>query len=142
MAGTLPRTVLGDKFLLRTGDLNDFCGRDGLAGVALGMVGDVNEKATEGSGNPVAADVAGRFKGLREGEDAGTAGSHGVVEFGEDFGVGSLQVRFGAQGGELVRAERLPFRVGKQAVERAGDVTDLEGYGRQVVWSAMELFLA
>ena len=116
-----------------------FCGGDGLADVALGVVGAVDEQAGDGGGEGGATDAARGVVLLgRESADASGGGAQGGVEFGEDRVAGGVGIEFGAEGGELSCVELGAFGVAEQAVEAAGDVADVEGYGREAEWAGVD----
>lgn len=101
---------------------------DELAGVALGVFGDVGEQDAEGRFEALAADEAGGVEvsgGLGEGD----RGSVGAFEGGEEFGPGGAGEVFGFEEGELGFVEGFAAGVGKEAVDGAGEVAELEADG-------------
>jgi hypothetical protein len=77
-----------------------FCGGDGLAGVALGVVGAVDEEAADGGGKGFASYGSGLFE---VGVDEGLKAAHGVVDslskFCEELGVRGAGIEFRFEGG-------------------------------------------
>ncbi len=51
---------------------------------------------------------------------------------------GCVWIEFGAEGGELSCVKLGAFGVAEQAVEAAGDVADVEGYGREAEWVGVD----
>jgi len=121
----------------------EFRGRDQLAGVALGVVGDVNEEPTDGRGESPATDGARAFE-IGCGQIANAHG--GVVEalmkLVKDCSNGSVWFGFGFEHGELGIVELLAFGVSKESVDAAGDMADVESDGWQAVGLGMKVFLA
>lgn len=83
--------------------LEQLGGGDDLAGVALGVVGDVDHDTAEGGGKAFAADPARRFEAGRvEGlQTPGGAGGGGAEGFKEHFGRNTLACLFFSERGEL-----------------------------------------
>src|SRR6185437_4812384 len=107
-----------------------FRGSHHLAGVALRMIGHVNECAAHAGGQLLASDAA-RLIVIADGQDTNADCGLGerCFEFGEEIGE-----RFGAgllslHGCELVRGELGAFGVGKNAVDGARDVLEVERHG-------------
>lgn len=62
--------------------LHEFRGGDGLAGVALGVVGAVDEQAADGGGQSFTADTAGLIEvGTDEGLDAADRVVNSLLKF-------------------------------------------------------------
>lgn len=75
-------TRCGRPTSLRMLEREEFGGGDGLADVALGVVGDVNEEAAEGGQQGFLADGARLFEiGVGQGPDSGFSGGQCGVEF-------------------------------------------------------------
>ena len=122
-----------------TQGLEEFGGGDRLPRVTLGVLGAVDEEASYGGGEMLAADGAGVVVLIRgEGENAGLCGGERGVEFVQEGVVGGVGVLFGTEGGELGGVELRALSVGEQAVERTGDVAEVEGYGWEAVRAGVE----
>src|SRR5262249_39035981 len=138
---TLKRTLHGA--LESAEGLEEFGGGDDLAGVALGVVGDVNQEAAGGGGGVVAGDGGGGV-GAGGGGVADTSGGSvdGGLKFFEEFTAGAGGIGFGVECGELRAAKRITFGVGEETVEAAGDVADMEGDRRESVGLGVKIFVA
>ena len=99
--------------------------------MALGVVGDVNKEAGDVAGEILATNGAGEFEGL-EGADALGGVSKAGAEFFEDGLRRADWVTFGSEDGQLKVVEGLAFGVGQEAIYTASDVTEMEGYGREM----------
>jgi hypothetical protein len=119
---------------------DDFGGGDGLADVALGVVGDVDEEAAEGSGKALTAHPAGLVEvGMSKLANAGGASDQRRVEFGEKLRAGADWFEFAFMLEDLFGGEGAAFSVGKKAVQTAGDVAQVEGYWGEGRRASVEL---
>jgi len=98
--------------------------------VPLGVLGDVTEQEAERDFDALAADVAGVAEvevfeqaefGLHAVKDGGDGGEEGVAVAGA--------LVFGGEEGELGGGELAAEGVGPKAVDRAGEVAEVEGDG-------------
>lgn len=127
--------------LLAEGE-EEFGGGDDLAGVALGVVGDMDEEAAYGGGELLTADGAGEFEvGAGQIANAGGGVIEGFVEFLQDRSNGDDRVGFSFQRSELRIGEVVAFGVGEEPIDATGDVTDVKGEGRQAVRLGVKVFL-
>jgi hypothetical protein len=100
-----------------------------LADVALGVLGDVDEKAAKGGGKALTAHPAGLIEvGVSKLANAGGAGDQRRVEFGEKFRAGADCFEFAFMLEDLFGGEGAAFSVGKETVQTAGDVAQVERY--------------
>jgi hypothetical protein len=118
----------------------EFCGGDDLAGVALSVVGTVDEEASDGGGKGTAAYGSGLIEVCgSEGADAAEGGVEALVEFFEEGGgCRGDRIEFGAEGFELGGAELVAFGVGEEAIEAADDVSEVKGDGGEVGGAGVE----
>jgi len=116
--------------------LQDFGGGDYLSGVALGVVGYVDERASDGGGQLLPADDARDIKvGGRQDANAVGGIAEGDFDFGQESGQSFNFSIFGAallcfEGGKLLGGELVPFRITQQTIGGASDVTEMESYRR------------
>jgi hypothetical protein len=97
--------------------------------MALGVVGDVDEEAAEGSGKALTTHPAGLVEvAMSKLPNAGGASDKRRVEFGEKFRAGADWFEFAFMLEDLFGGERSAFSVGKQTVQTAGDVAQVERY--------------
>src|ERR1700724_3129683 len=109
-----------------------FGGGYDLAGVALRVVGEMDEQTYDAGGQLLFADAAGLVEvGSGEGANALGSGFETCVEFGEELVARGSGVGFGLHGSNLFGRELITFCVGEQAVEAARDVAQMEGEGRE-----------
>ena len=88
---------------------NNFSGRDGLADVALRVVGDVHEQRANRGGQGIAADRTFRFEiGLAEIADTSRAGGQGAGEFVEQFSVRGVWIFFECSAANCPSLSELP----------------------------------
>ena len=123
---------------------HDFGGGDGLADVALGVVGDVDEQAADGCGQLLFADGA-RFvqaSGINLGRCAWRQSARVASSSANSSRLVAPSARFHFERGELLGVEIFSFGVGQQAIHAARDVADVEGYGRDFRRPRVELFVA
>jgi len=107
--------------------------------VALGVVGAVDEEASDGGGESAAAYSSGLFDvGGGEGADALEGGVDAVVELFEEGGFGGVRIELSAEGFELGGAELVAFGVGEEAIEAADDVAEVKGDGGEVGGTGVE----
>ncbi len=116
-------------------------GGDDLAGVALGVVGDVDEEAADGGGELLAADRTREFEvGGGQIADTGCGVVEGFVKFVEDSSNGGGGFRFRFQGSELRVGQLIVLGVGEEAIDAAGDVTHVKSNGRKSVRLGVKVF--
>lgn len=119
---------------------NQLRGGDGLAGVALGVVGAVDEQAAEGGGKRAASHGAGLFRiGAGEGSNAAEGVVDAGVEFGEQIGFGGAGVELRLERAQLRRVQRPAVGVGEQPVEAPDDVAQVEGERGGVAGAGVEV---
>ena len=113
-----------------------------MAGVALSVVGDVDEKAADRGRKLLAADRAGEFQ-IRGCEitDAHGCVVEAFVKFVEDRSNGGGSFGFGFQGGELRLRELIVFGVGEEAIDASGNVANVKGHGGKTMGSGVEIIL-
>jgi hypothetical protein len=119
-----------ENFFFDVSRFGDFGGRDDLTGVALGVVGEMDEYASDGGGKVLSADGA-RFIEIRFGEGADALGCvvKPGIEFGEELVARDAGVGFGLHGRNLCGGELIALRVGEQAIKSAGNMAQMEGDG-------------
>lgn len=107
--------------------------------MALGVVGAVDEEASDGGGESAAAYGSGLFDvGGGEGADALEGGVDAVVELFEEGGFGGVRMELSAEGFKLGGAELVAFGVGEEAIEAADDVAEVKGDGGEVGGTGVE----
>lgn len=106
----------------------EFGGGDDLAGVALCVVGDVDEEASDGGGELAAANGAREFEaGGGEAADSGAGVFEARMKFVEDGFDGAVRRRFAFESRELGCGELIALGVSKEAIEAARDMAEVEG---------------
>lgn len=112
---------------------HNLSGGDGLAGMALGVVGTMEEQTANGGGESLAADAAGLIEiGCGEGLNTAQGVFDSLPEFAEQLGVGGVRGQLGFERGQLLGAELATFGIGEQTVEAAHDVAQVEGDGGDI----------
>src|SRR3974390_1994818 len=105
------------------------CGDD-LAGVALRVVGHVDERSAHAGRELLAAYAAWLvIIAARERADAGSLCIEGRFEFGEELCEGLGAGLLGLHRGKLIGCELATFRIGEDAVRRTRNVFDVERDG-------------
>ena len=126
-----------------------------MAGVALGVVGDMDDERTERGGDLLGAYGAGLFPkaagrgciGLRglcaiggfKMPDARIGTGESSIELVEKFDGSSWGFEFRLEAGNLRRRKRMAFCIREQAVYAASDVAEVEGDGRKPTGASVEL---
>ena len=110
-----------------------------MAGVALSVVGTVDEEASDGGGKGTAAYGSGLIEVCgSEGADAAEGVVEALMEFFEEGGFRGTGFEFGAEGFELGGCELVAFGVGEEAIETAHDVAQVKGDGGDVGGAGVE----
>jgi hypothetical protein len=111
-----------------------------LADVALGVVSDMDQEAAKGGRQILPAHRAGQVEvETREFADAGGAREERSVQFGEDIRAGTDSCKFTFVLEDLLRAEGTAFGIGKEAIETAGDVAQVESHRGEAGRASVEL---
>jgi hypothetical protein len=136
------RYCFGRTLSFRASGTDQLCGGDRLAYVALGVIGDVNEQTGYRSGEISPADGARLFQVggvLAKSLDAlGTCGQRGL-QLGEELIARRMWIGFSAECRELFKFEWVALGVGQQAVDAAGDMTELKGDRGKIRWVGVKL---
>src|SRR5579862_5873046 len=114
-----------------------------LTHVALGMLGQVDEK-TANCGGPTLSTYfpcVAQSSGI-EGANSFDTFLEGCLEFGEEFASRSIAFEFGLQSGKLLCCEGSFFGVGEQPVHAVSDMADMERDWRDSERPGIELVVA
>jgi hypothetical protein len=111
-----------------------------LADMALGVVGNMDEEAAEGSGKALTTHCKGLVEvAMSKLPNAGGTSDQRSVEFGEKFPAGADWFEFAFMLEDLFGGERSALSVGKQTVQTAGDVAQVERYWGESGRASVEL---